>query len=92
MLGIRPVDPTPDEATLRRLLARVDRDALAAALLGDITLAPDGGSPAAVVVDGKTSRGARRPAGTQVHLLGAAAHGTGLLAGQVEVENPAITS
>ncbi|WP_242606519.1 transposase family protein [Protofrankia symbiont of Coriaria ruscifolia] len=67
-----PFDPftgrhrIPDEATLRRLLARVDRDALAAALLGDTTLAPDGGLPAAVAVDGKTSRGARRadaPAG-----------------------------
>jgi predicted transposase YbfD/YdcC len=33
----------------------------------------------AVAVDGKTSRGARRPDGTRVHLLGAAEHGGRLL-------------
>jgi predicted transposase YbfD/YdcC len=33
----------------------------------------------AVAVDGKTCRGARRPDGTQVHLLGAAEHGGRLL-------------
>jgi len=33
----------------------------------------------AVAVDGKTSRGARRPDGTQVHLLGVAEHGGRLL-------------
>ncbi len=33
----------------------------------------------AVAVDGKTSRGARRPDGTRVHLLGAAGHGGRLL-------------
>ncbi|KDA40790.1 transposase, IS4 family [Frankia sp. BMG5.23] len=87
-----PFDPftgrhrIPDETTLRRLLARVDRDALAAALLGDTALVPADGSPAAVAVDGKTSRGAHRADGTQVHLLGVATHGTGLLAGQVEVD------
>jgi predicted transposase YbfD/YdcC len=96
-----PFDPftgrfrVPEEATLRRLLARLDRDALAAALLGDAPLAPAEGRPPpagrdapgpAVAVDGKTSRGARRPDGTRVHLLGAATHGTGLLVGQVEVD------
>src|SRR5689334_21990098 len=33
----------------------------------------------AIAVDGKTSRGARRPDGTRVHLLGAAGHGGHLL-------------
>ncbi len=87
-----PFDPftgrhrVPDEATLRRLLARVDRDALVATLLGDTASVSEGGLPTAVAVDGKTSRGARRADGTQAHLLGVATHGTGLLAGQVEVE------
>ena len=38
----------------------------------------------AVALDGKTSRGARRPGGTRVHLLGVAEHG-GHLLDQVEV-------
>ncbi|WP_052711112.1 ISAs1 family transposase [Pseudofrankia sp. DC12] len=80
----------PDETTLRRLLARLDRDALAAALLGDeplpANLEKKEGPGPAVAVDGKTSRGARRPDGTRVHLLGAATHEGGLLVGQVEVD------
>jgi predicted transposase YbfD/YdcC len=39
----------------------------------------------AVAVDGKTSRGARRPDGTRVHLLGVAEHG-GHLLDQLEVD------
>ena len=39
----------------------------------------------AVAVDGKTSRGARRPDGTRVHLLGVAEHG-GRLLDHVEVD------
>ncbi|MDQ2873703.1 MAG: hypothetical protein M3Y33_02325 [Actinomycetota bacterium] len=39
----------------------------------------------AVVVDGKTSRGARRADGTRVHLLGVAEHG-GRLLGHFEVD------
>ncbi|WP_322769399.1 ISAs1 family transposase [Frankia sp. Cr1] len=40
----------------------------------------------AVAVDGKTSRGAKRADGRQVHLLGAVTHGDGLLVGQREVD------
>jgi len=39
-----------------------------------------------VAVDGKTSRGARRPDGTRVHLLGVVDHGTGHLLDHVEVD------
>jgi predicted transposase YbfD/YdcC len=39
-----------------------------------------------LAVDGKTSRGARRPDGSQVHLFSAVTHGPGLAVGQVEVD------
>ena len=39
-----------------------------------------------VAVDGKTSRGARRPDGTRVHLLGVVEHGTGRLLDHLEVD------
>ncbi|KLL09585.1 hypothetical protein FrCorBMG51_23890 [Protofrankia coriariae] len=100
-----PVDPwtrrhrRPDESTFRRLLVRLDRDALAAAVLGPApdTTGPDTPDPPpvpsppgrtgpALAVDGKTSRGARRPDGSRVHLLGVAAHGDGRLLTQVEVD------
>jgi predicted transposase YbfD/YdcC len=41
----------------------------------------------AYALDGKTSRGARRADGGQVHLLGVATHGDGLLVGQREVDS-----
>jgi predicted transposase YbfD/YdcC len=40
----------------------------------------------AVAVDGKTSRGARRPDGSRVHLLGVVDHLDGVLLDQVEVD------
>ncbi|KDA40590.1 ISAs1 family transposase [Frankia sp. B2] len=40
----------------------------------------------AYAVDGKTSRGAKRADGSQVHLLGVAAHGAGALLGQREID------
>ena len=40
-----------------------------------------------VAVDGKTVRGARRPNGTQVQLLSALRHDTGMVIGQRNVEN-----
>ena len=40
-----------------------------------------------VAVDGKTVRGARRPDGTQVQLLSALRHDTGMVIGQRNVEN-----
>lgn len=39
-----------------------------------------------VAVDGKTSRGARRPDGTRVHLLGVVEHGSGRLLDHLEVD------
>jgi predicted transposase YbfD/YdcC len=39
-----------------------------------------------VAVDGKTSRGALRPDGTRVHLLGVVEHGTGRLLDHLEVD------
>jgi predicted transposase YbfD/YdcC len=99
LTGIRP---TPDESTVRRLLARLDPRALAGALLGPRPPAPSrpgagpapaGGSrharpagPDAVAVDGKTSRGARRRDGSRVHLLGVVDHDGGHLVDHVEVD------
>ncbi|WP_248832297.1 ISAs1 family transposase [Frankia sp. Mgl5] len=40
----------------------------------------------AYALDGKTSRGAKRPDGTRVHLLGIASHGAGALLGQREID------
>lgn len=45
-----------------------------------------GSVPGALAVDGKTSRGARRPDGSQVHFLFAVTHGEGYTVSQVEVD------
>lgn len=98
-LGIR-ADPLtgvvrpPDEATVRRVLARVDGDALdeaVAAWLGSQAVpdpATTTGRPAAaraIAVDGKTLRGSG-PAGAQVHLLAAVDHTSRQLLGQRQVD------
>lgn len=99
-LGIRP-DPltgvivAPDEATVRRVLAAIDADALDAAVgawLAALTAAPaDANGPAArrlrraLGVDGKTLCGSG-PAGAQVHLLAAMDHASHAVLGQVEVD------
>ena len=85
LTGIRPA---PDESTVRRLLARIDPRALAAALLGPCRQRSGGGigELEAVAVDGKTSRGARRGDGTRVHLLGVLDHAGGHLIDHVEVD------
>lgn len=61
-----------------------------AARLADAEVRPPVPGEAAPVrayaLDGKTSRGARRPGGGLVHLLGVAAHGEGRLVGQREVD------
>jgi len=99
-LGIRP-DPltgvvaAPDEATVRRVLAGVDGDALDAAVGAWLQRQP---SPAvsapagpgrvvwpAVAVDGKTLRGSGRP-GEQVHLLAVMDHTGQAVLGQVQVD------
>ncbi|MGW3208673.1 ISAs1 family transposase [Streptomyces sp. NPDC001135] len=91
-----PTGPTaPAEATVRRVLQRVDGDALDSAI-GAWLAARDPDRPPpdqdaaarprrSLAVDGKTVRGARRADGTHVHLL-AAMTGTGLVTAQREVD------
>ncbi|WP_280686062.1 ISAs1 family transposase [Kitasatospora sp. MAA19] len=85
-----PIAPT--EATTRRVLQRVDGDALDAAIgawlaeRGRTADRTDASSRrAAVAVDGKTVRGAQRADGTQVHIL-AAMNSQGLVLAQREVD------
>ena len=75
----------PAEATIRRTLARVDPDLLAAAIgawLADRDR--PGQRRPAVAVDGKTLRGANRD-GRQVHLLAAMDHATWAVLAQRQV-------
>lgn len=88
-----PFDPftgrhrIPDEATLRRLLARMDRDALAAALLGDTVVAPDGGGyPRRWRSTGRPAVAHGGPTDPRYIYWEWQPTGTGLLAGQIEVE------
>ena len=75
---------TPSAATFSRVLARVDADVLDAVLGAWTTVAAgDLARGAAIAVDGKTARGARRPDGTRVHLFAAITHGTAIPLGQV---------
>jgi hypothetical protein len=80
----RWADPT--ETTIRRTLARLDAEALAAAIGGWLA---DRERPSqhrrAVAVDGKTLRGARRN-GQQVHLLAATEHTTRAVLAQRQVD------
>jgi hypothetical protein len=78
----------PTETTIRRTLARVDPEALAAAIGAWLA---DRDQPdqrrRAVAVDGKTLRGARRAAdGRQVHLLAAMDHATRVVLAQRRVD------
>ncbi|WP_331732635.1 ISAs1 family transposase (plasmid) [Streptomyces avidinii] len=83
-----PAGPVaPAEATVRRLLQRVDGDALDAAIGGwladrehEPARARDRQALRALAVDGKTVRGARRRDGTQVHLLAAMTGGGQVIA------------
>jgi hypothetical protein len=90
-----PTGPmAPAEATVRRILQRIDGDALDTAI-GAWLAARDPArtrpqDPAdrprrALAVDGKTVRGARRADGRQIHLL-AAMTATGLVTAQREVD------
>jgi predicted transposase YbfD/YdcC len=77
----------PSETTIRRTLARLDAEALAAAIgawLADRDR-PDR-RRRAVAVDGKTLRGARRNDGRQVHLLAAMDHTTRTVLAQRQVD------
>ncbi|MER7221147.1 MULTISPECIES: transposase family protein [Streptomyces] len=91
-LGVRP-DPlspkrcVPAEATVRRLLARVDGDALDRAVgrwPADRRAGADG-QLHAVAVDGKTLRGAARATGRKIHLLAACDHLSGLVLAQLDL-------
>jgi DDE_Tnp_1-associated len=71
----------PDEATVRRVLTRIDGDALDCAVgrwLGDrAALTTAAGKPRGLAVDGKSLRGAAKAAGRKVHLLAALDHASG---------------
>jgi predicted transposase YbfD/YdcC len=85
-LGIGRRDPS--ESTLRRILQRVDLDALDAVLSSWLAARLPRSQPGgmrAVAVDGKTARGARTDDGTQVHLLAAFDHASGVVLGQTQV-------
>ena len=96
-LGVRR-DPltrryqVPGEATIRRVLARVDGDRFDRAVwawLADRLRPPGPRRRRVVVVDGKTLRGSARD-GHQVHLLAALDHHDGAVLAQREV--PAATN
>jgi hypothetical protein len=80
----------PAEATIRRTLAGVDPDLLAAAIGTWLADRDRPGRPGqqhrrrAVAVDGKTLQGARRD-GRQVHLLAAMDHATRAVLAQRQV-------
>lgn len=90
-LGVRP-DPVlprrlvPAETTVRRLLARVDGDALDRAVGGWLAdRCPAGSGLRGLSVDGKSLRGAARARGRKIHLLAAVEHNTGLVLAQLDV-------
>ncbi|MFC9646829.1 ISAs1 family transposase [Streptomyces mirabilis] len=91
-LGIRP-DPLfpkrclPAETTVRRLLGRIDGDALDQAVghwLADRRTSTDG-QLRGLAVDGKSLRGAARSRGRKIHLLAACDHVRGLVLAQLDV-------
>ncbi|WTA85947.1 ISAs1 family transposase [Streptomyces antimycoticus] len=83
-----PKRPLPAETTVRRLLARIDGDALDRAVgcwLAD-RCAPATGRLRALAVDGKSLRGVARAKGRKIHLLAALDHTTGLVLAQLDVQ------
>jgi predicted transposase YbfD/YdcC len=95
MLGVGP-DPfvprrlRPAESTVRRLLARLDGDALDRAvghwLAGRHPKAKETAAGLrGVSVDGKSLRGVARAHGRKIHLLAAMEHTTGLVLAQLDV-------
>jgi hypothetical protein len=94
---LRRVWRPPAEATVRRVLARVDPDALDRAIGGWLasqsspppTTRPPPPTPPgwrAVAVDGKTLRGSGHHPNPQVHLLAVMDHTTGAILAQADVE------
>ncbi|MGY4744144.1 Imm1 family immunity protein [Streptomyces sp. ATMOS53] len=89
-LGLRP-DPVPprrlvpSEATVRRLLARIDGDALDRAVGGWLAdRRPESTGLRGLSVDGKSLRGAAKAQGRRIHLLAAVEHTTGLVLAQLD--------
>ncbi|MER6112619.1 ISAs1 family transposase, partial [Streptomyces hirsutus] len=90
-LGVQP-DPVlprwlvPAEATVRRLLARIDGDALDRAVGRRLTdRRPESSGLRGLSVDGKSLRGAAKARGRKVHLLAALEHTSGLVLAQLDV-------
>ena len=94
-VGVR-VDPLtphrclPAETTVRRLLIRIDGDALDRSVgrwLADRRPERTGAAGArALAVDGKSLRGAAKAGGRKIHLLAALEHTTGLVLAQLDVQ------
>ncbi|MDT0567065.1 ISAs1 family transposase [Streptomyces sp. DSM 3412] len=89
-LGVQP-DPVlprrpPAEATVRRLLARIDGDALDRAVGGRLAdRCPESSGLRGLSVDGKSLRGAAKARGRKVHLRAALEHTSGLVLAQLNV-------
>jgi hypothetical protein len=81
----------PSETTIRRTLARVDPEALAAAIGAWLAERDQPGQPGqrrrAVAVDGKTLRGSGHHPNPQVHLLAAMDHSTRAVLTQAGVDH-----
>jgi predicted transposase YbfD/YdcC len=75
----------PTETTIRRTLARLDAEALAAAIGAWLADRDRPGRRRAVAVDGKTLRGAQDTQGRQVHLLAVMDHATRAVLAQRQV-------
>ncbi|MFF0259845.1 ISAs1 family transposase [Streptomyces microflavus] len=83
---VLPRRPVPAEATVRRLLARIDGDALDRAVGGWLAdRRPERSGLRGLSVDGKSLRGAARARGRKVHLLSALEHTSGLVLAQLDV-------
>lgn len=79
----------PAETTVRRLLARIDGDALDRTVgrwLADRRPKTTGtAGPRGLAVDGKSLRGAAKAKGRKIHLLAALEHTTGLVLAQLDI-------
>jgi predicted transposase YbfD/YdcC len=88
-VGSDPLQPRrtpPSETTVRRLLARIDGDALDQAIGSWLTdRRPKSTGLRGLSVDGKSLRGAAKARGRKIHLLAALEHTTGLVLAQLDV-------
>jgi predicted transposase YbfD/YdcC len=87
---LRRIYRPPGEATVRRVLARVDPDALDLVIgrwLADQQAPPALAWRQGVAVDGKTLRGSGHHGSSQVHLLAAMDHTSRVVLGQADVDH-----